>query len=95
MKQNNSSNKSKFCRYSSQCGGCAYSELSYAKQLETKEKEVKQLLKPYCQLTEIIGMDEPYYYRNKIHRTFSWSKGKAIQTGIYSEGTHRVIPIED
>ncbi len=43
----------------------------------------------------IIRMETPYHYRNKVHAVFDRDKkGKSI-SGIYQEGTHKVVPVDD
>ena len=53
------------CPISKKCGGCQYIDKSYAEQLKIKTDQVKKLLAPYGSVDEIIGMKEPYHYRNK------------------------------
>ena len=49
----------------------------------------------FCKVSPIIGMEHPYFYRNKVHAVFDHDrKGNAI-SGIYAEGTHRVIAVEE
>lgn len=82
------------CPVSGQCGGCCYLNLSYEKQLEKKERQVKDLLKPFTSLEPIVGMENPYHYRNKVHAVFDHDrKGQAI-SGVYKAGTHQVVPVE-
>jgi 23S rRNA (uracil1939-C5)-methyltransferase len=40
-------------------------------------------------------MDEPYYYRNKVHSTVTYGQKREIISGIYEENTHSVIPIQE
>lgn len=58
------------CPIARQCGGCQLQALTYEKQLEFKEKKVRDHLERIGGFTQIpmepiIGMEEPYYYRNK------------------------------
>ena len=72
-----------------------YLDLSYEKQLEIKKKEVETLLKPYCRVHSIAGMKEPWHYRNKVHAVMARDKKGKIISGVYMEGTHRVLPVEN
>lgn len=82
------------CPHFNQCGGCQMQHMSYSGQSEFKQRSIEKLMKPYGKVNEILTMEDPYYYRNKVHSTASHdAKGKII-TGIYEEYTHRVIPIE-
>lgn len=76
------------------CGGCQIQHLPYEKQLDQKQKQVIQLLKPFGRVEPIIPMKDPYYYRNKIHATFQTDRHNRIISGIYQSGTHKVVPID-
>lgn len=82
----------KKCIYSNTCGGCQFQGVAYEKQLEEKQKRVQSLLKNYGKTEAIIGMENPYFYRNKVHAVFKRLKNGEIISGIYEEGTHRVVP---
>lgn len=83
------------CPYSKKCGGCYYQGIEYAEQLKDKQKKVKKLLKKYGTVEEIIGMENPYFYRNKVHATFKHKMRGEIIAGIYEEGTHKVVAVEE
>lgn len=87
------------CEFHRQCGGCQMQVLDYKKQLEFKENKVKnnliriggfanadELMEP------IIGMDEPYYYRNKAQFPVGRDKEGRIVTGFYASRSHNIIP---
>lgn len=85
-------NKSK-CPVFKQCGGCRYLDMPYPEQLKKKQKEMEQLLGKFGKVDPIVGMEEPYHYRNKVHAVFGHRKGEPI-SGVYQEGTHRLVPVE-
>ena len=86
---------SKTCPYVKACGGCQKLLLPYEKQLQQKQSAVEKLMAPYGKCAPIIGMEEPYHYRNKAIATFAPAgKGKFI-LGIYAKNSHRVIPVKD
>ena len=79
------------------CGGCPYLDFPYEEQLKKKQKYVKKLLGNFGKVQPIIGMEDPWHYRNKAISTFSAKKeltGKRLVSGIYKEGTHTVIPVD-
>ena len=76
------------------CGGCQLQHLSYEKQLSEKQKQVNSLLDKYCKVENIIGMDNPYYYRNKVHAVFDTDKKGKVISGVYEARTHRVVNID-
>ena len=82
------------CPYEKKCGGCKYQGIPYAKQLKEKEKKVRKLLKDFGKPEPIMGMDDPYYYRNKVHATYKHMRTGDIAVGRYEEGSHRLVPID-
>lgn len=82
------------CKVAKKCGGCQYQGIPYEKQLQDKQKAVRQLMQPFCKTEEITGMKDPYHYRNKVHAVFARKKDGTIISGVYEEGTHRVVPVE-
>lgn len=87
------------CPFSFRCGGCEFQSLSYKSQLAFKSKLVKDQLKKIAHLDvdakETIGMDDPYYYRNKIQMPFALDKDGHVVYGFYKEGSHEVVPISN
>ena len=86
--------KSSLCPNFKKCGGCQYLDMPYEKQLDKKQKEVAELLKPFCKVNPIVGMEEPFHYRNKVHAVFGLDKKKKIISGVYKEGTHTILPVD-
>ena len=69
--------------------------MPYKEQLKRKQKQEEQLLGGFCKVSPIIGMEHPYFYRNKVHAVFDRDKKGNVISGIYAEGTHRVIAVEE
>lgn len=82
------------CPVAKRCGGCTMQGIPYEKQLKKKQRMVEAELKDLCPVKPMIGMKEPFYYRNKVHAVFASARGGKIISGIYEEGTHRVIPVD-
>lgn len=82
------------CPVAKECGGCQLLHLDYAGQLKRKQEQVEGLLKGICKVEPIIGMKEPFHYRNKVHAAFTADRKGNIISGVYAEGTHRVVPVE-
>lgn len=82
------------CKVAKKCGGCQLQGMPYDKQLEKKQKKVNDLLKEYGTVKPIIGMKDPYHYRNKVHAVFTRLRNGTIISGVYQEGTHMVVPID-
>lgn len=86
--------KKALCPYAKKCGGCDYQGTAYGKQLEIKQKSVEKLLSGYGRVEKILGAKEPYFYRNKVHGVFGCDKKGNVYTGIYEEGSHKIVPVE-
>ena len=83
------------CSVSKKCGSCQYQGVSYKEQLVAKQKRMKKLLGKFANVKPIIGMDDPFYYRNKVHAVFDRDKKGNIICGTYEAKTHKVVPIEE
>lgn len=83
------------CPVTKKCGGCQLLDLDYYKQLAEKQRRVEKLISKYGKVDKIIGMDNPYNYRNKIHAAFSHDRKGNIISGIYEEKSHRVVNLDN
>lgn len=83
------------CPVAKKCGGCQYQGVDYLEQLKKKQKMEEKLLKQFCKVDPIIGMDNPYYYRNKVHSVFDRDRKGNIICGTYKAGTHHVVAVDD
>lgn len=82
------------CPVSARCGGCQLARYSYREQLALKQKRVAELLKDICPVEPIIGMENPFHYRNKVHAVLATDKRGDAISGVYAQGTHRVVPVK-
>ncbi len=82
------------CPVFERCGGCQLLNVPYDKQLEQKQKNLEKLLKPFCKVYPIVGMENPYHYRNKVHAVFDHDKKGNPISGVYEAKSHRVVPVE-
>ena len=89
------------CPISEKCGGCQIQSLSYEKQLELKERKIKEnfiriggfspeFIKEH--MDPIVGMEEPFHYRNKAQYPIGTDKEKQPIAGFYAGRTHSIIP---
>ena len=88
------------CPVAKACGGCTFMAMSYEKQLEFKRKLIENNLTRIGGLKDIevppvIGMDNPYRYRNKAQFPVGTDKEGNIVMGFYAGRTHSIIPNED
>ncbi len=78
------------CPVSKKCGGCQLQNLTYEEQLSLKQSKIIKLVGRYCHIDEIIGMEHPYNYRNKVSRAFGFRNGRII-SGIYQSASKRIV----
>jgi len=81
------------CPYRKKCGGCQLLNMSYERQLSFKQVKVIKLLGKYCHISEIIGMKNPYHYRNKVQAAFGERKGEII-SGVYQSSTKSIVAVD-
>ena len=87
------------CKKARVCGGCQIQELSYEKQLAFKEDKVRNNLIRIGGIENppmepIIGMEDPWRYRNKAQFPVGRNKEGRIIAGFYAGRTHAIIPVE-
>ena len=91
------------CPIAKTCGGCQIQALDYAKQLAFKQKKVRENLirigsfapeEIDAVLHPIVGMEEPWHYRNKEQVPVQQGKYGPV-TGFYASHSHTVIPMTD
>ena len=85
------------CPYYEKCGGCVCQHMTYEASLQMKRERVRDALTRIGGLTvdvaPVIGMDDPWRYRNKTALPVGGEKG-APQIGFYAPRSHRIIDIE-
>ena len=86
------------CAYARQCGGCQIQALSYEKQLAYKQQKIENNLiriggfqKEEIPMQPIIGMEDPYHYRNKAQFPVGCDKEGHLIAGFYAGRTHSII----
>ena len=87
------------CPVSTACGGCVFQNASYEYELRYKKHKIEEDLKRIGHLenikvNDVIGMDEPSHYRNKIQVPFG-KENKHVIYGFYKSNTHKIIPIKE
>lgn len=81
------------CKVKNRCGGCDFDD--YKEHLIYKNKYVNELFSEYNNIEPIIGMEDPYYYRNKVLRSFSPKGRSDFSFGFYERGSHRIIETDE
>lgn len=87
------------CPVASACGGCQFHHLSYDKELEYKKSKVLRAFHNNAHLdpevSDLIGSDVQYYYRNKIIMPLGLDKKGRIIHGFYKQRTHDIVAIDN
>lgn len=86
------------CPVCSSCGGCQFQQLDYSQQLIFKQKRVQEALKRIggisFKIDPVVGMENPYFYRNKAQIPFGFDKKHKIVYGMFKQNTHDIVPIK-
>ncbi len=88
------------CAFYKSCGGCQLQTMSYDRQLAFKQNKVfnnllriggveEELL--HRTMEPVVGMDEPFHYRNKAQYPVGRDKNGEVITGFYAGRTHSII----
>ena len=93
ISSNKSGVKSGNCPLYKKCGGCQLQNLTYEQQLRYKQVKCIRLLGKFCRVGEIIGMENPYHYRNKVQAAFALDRHSNIISGVYQSSSHKIVPV--
>ena len=92
------------CPVARQCGGCQIQAMDYQAQLRFKEKKVRNNLMRIGGFSEelldgimepVIGMEEPFHYRNKAQFPIGTDRDGNLAAGFYAGRTHKIIDNHD
>lgn len=84
------------CETFPRCGGCNLRHINYDYTLEIKKNSVESTLKKALgreiKISNILKMEKPYNYRNKLQYPVGIGIDKKPVMGVYAERTHSIIP---
>lgn len=84
------------CKTYPKCGGCSLRHIKYKETLNIKRENVinlikKTMLDEVSKVDKTVGMDNPYYYRNKAIYPINQNH----EVGIFAKLSHNIIPIKE
>lgn len=89
------------CPYFGKCGGCQIQHMNYDTQLIEKKHLVMEAFERYYQgdmrkipIYDTIGMDEPFFYRNKSSLPLRHD-GKKVVAGMYAKNSNHLVFIDE
>ena len=87
------------CTTYKRCGGCSLRHIKYEETLKIKKDMVQNLvnktLKNKIIVNDVIGMDNPYNYRNKLQYPVGRDKNEIPVMGVFANRTHEIVPVEN
>lgn len=92
------------CPVYRQCGGCQIQAMHYERQLAYKQNKVQGHLQRIggfskeqidAAIEPIVGMEEPWHYRNKAQYPVGYDKNGELAVGFYAGRTHDIIANTD
>lgn len=87
----NKKSLTRICPVSRKCGGCQLMNMTYEEQLAYKQSKVIKLLGGFHRVNKIIGMNNPFHYRNKVQAAFGRTRSGDIISGVYQSSTHNIV----
>ena len=86
------------CSTYNKCGGCNLRHIEYSKTLKIKKAIVQncmnKALKREIEINDVIGMENPLHYRNKLQYPLGLDEQNNPVMGVFSARTHNIIPTE-
>ena len=85
------------CNTYKRCGGCNLRHIEYEETLNLKRNIVQNLIDKTLEekiiAKKTIGMEKPFFYRNKAQYPVGYNKNGEIITGVYAERSHEIIEL--
>ncbi len=87
------------CNTFSRCGGCNLRHINYDYTLDMKKNAVESTLRKALgreiKVENVLKMDEPYNYRNKLQYPVGIDNNGNPVMGVYAERTHSIISTKE
>ncbi len=84
------------CSTYKKCGGCELRHIDYETTINMKKYSVENTLKKTLsrkdiEVNEVIKMDNPYFYRNKLQYPIGVDDNNNPVMGVYAQRSHKII----
>lgn len=87
------------CETYSRCGGCVIRHINYDETVNMKKRAVEVTLKKALgrelEVSNVIKMEKPYNYRNKLQYPIGIDEKNNPVMGVYAQRTHKIIPTKE
>ena len=87
------------CETFLKCGGCTLRHMKYDYTIELKKKAVQETLRKSLNkeinINEVIKMENPHYYRNKLQYPIGIDKDGGYKMGVYTSRTHDIVQTDN
>lgn len=87
------------CETYKRCGGCNLRHIKYEDTLKMKKAIVENCLykelKKEIKVNDVIGMENPLHYRNKLIYPVGVNKNKETVMGVFANRTHEIIEVKE
>lgn len=84
------------CSVNGKCGGCQYGHIRYEYQLILKKKRVQDCFRTIgkmdVEVKDVIGMEEPYKYRNKVQVPLQYEE--ELRMGFYRNHSNDIVSFD-
>ena len=84
------------CPHAATCGGCQLQHMDYGAQLRWKREQVADAMerigKLDVEVLPVLGMAEPYHYRNKAQLPLGTQQGELVM-GFFQKGSHAIVDL--
>ena len=86
------------CTTYNRCGGCSLRHVKYEQTLKMKKDMVQNLvnktLTTPITVNNVIGMEQPFHYRNKLQYPMGKNKEGIPVMGVFANRTHEIVPVD-
>lgn len=88
------------CPVYDECGGCQMQHLSYEGQMNMKYSQVRNVINRIAKLPDVpvhpvLGLEDPWRYRNKAQVPVGLSSEGRIVAGFYKKRSHEIIDMTE